>query len=70
MIQKEKIVKDEKKLHGAVDKSSSEQQFCKLDTITFIVQKIWSHTHSAGGSYGRQSNRQAVRRHKGRFEKF
>ena len=25
---KRKIVKDEKKLHGAVDKSSSEQHFC------------------------------------------
>ena len=34
---KRKIVKDEKKLHGAVDKSSSEQQFCKSDVITFIV---------------------------------
>ena len=32
-----KTVKDEKKLHGAVDKSSSEQHFRKLDTITFVV---------------------------------
>ena len=34
---KRKIVKDEKKLHGAVDESSSEQQFHKLDAITFVV---------------------------------
>ena len=34
---KRKIVKDEKKLHGTVDESSSEQQFCKLDVITFVV---------------------------------
>ena len=34
---KRKIVKDKKKLHGAVDESSSEQQFCKLDVITFVV---------------------------------
>ena len=34
---KRRIVKDEKKLHGAVDKSSLEQQFRKSDTITFVV---------------------------------
>ena len=34
---KRKILKDEKKLHGAVDESSLEQQFRKLDTITFVV---------------------------------
>ena len=34
---KRKIVKDEKKLHGTVDKSSSEQQFSKSDTIVFIM---------------------------------
>ena len=32
-----KIVKDEKKLHGAVDESSLELQFRKLDAITFVV---------------------------------
>ena len=32
-----KTVKDEKKLHGAVDKSTSKQHFRKLDTITFVV---------------------------------
>ena len=34
---KRKTVKDEKKLHGAMDKSSLEQRFRKLDTITFVV---------------------------------
>ena len=34
---KRKIVKDEKKLHGAVDKSSSEQYFRISETITFVV---------------------------------
>ena len=34
---KRKTVKDEKKLHGAVDKSLSEQHFRKLDMITFVV---------------------------------
>ena len=29
--------KDEKKCHGAVDESSSEQQFRKLDVITIIL---------------------------------
>ena len=48
-------MKDEKKLHGTVDKSSSEQHFYKSDTITFVVQKIWSHTPSASGSYDRQA---------------
>ena len=56
---KRKIVKDEKKLHGAVDESSSKQQFRTLDTITFVVRKIWSHTPSASGSYGRQAGRQS-----------
>ena len=63
-------MKDEKKFHGAVDKSSSEQHFRRLDTITFVVRKIWSHTPSASGSYGSLAGRQAVRRNKARFEKF
>ena len=71
---KRKTVKDEKKLRGAVDKSSSEQHFRKLDTIIFVVGKIWSHTPSASGSYGslavQQAGRPAVRRNKGRFENF
>ena len=32
-----KIVKDEKKIHGAVDKSLSEQQFRKSDAINFVL---------------------------------
>ena len=34
---KRKIMKDEEKLHGVMDKSLSEQQFHKSDTITFVV---------------------------------
>ena len=34
---KTRIVKDEKKLRGVVDKSLSEQHFRKSDTITFVV---------------------------------
>ena len=63
-------MKDEKKLCGTVDKSSSEQHFHKSDTITFVLSKIWSHTPSASGSYGSLAGRQAVRRNKGRLEKF
>ena len=32
-----KILKDEKKHHGTVDEFLSEQQFCKLYAITFVV---------------------------------
>ena len=52
-------MEDEKNHHGALDKSSSEQQFHKSDVITFVVWKIWSHTPSATGSYGRPAGRQA-----------
>ena len=52
---KRNILEDEKKLHGTVDESLSEQQFHKSDAITFVVWKIWSHTPTASGSYGRQS---------------
>ena len=34
---KRKIVIDEKKFHGAMDESSLEQLFRKLDAITFVV---------------------------------
>ena len=53
-----------------VDKSSSEQQFCKSDAITFIVVKIWSHTPSAivGLTAGWQTVLQAIRQNTGRFE--
>ena len=55
----QKILKDENKHYGAVDESSSEQQFRKSYTITFVVSKICSHTPSVSGSYGRQSDRQS-----------
>ena len=35
-----------KEYHGAVDKSSSEQQFRKCDGITFAVLNFWSRTLS------------------------
>jgi len=38
-----KLKKDKRKDHGTVDEPSSEQQFCKLDAITFLVGKNWSH---------------------------
>ena len=52
------LLKDEKKYHGAVDKLSSEQQFRKSNTITFIVGKNWSPAHSGTMSYDRQASRQ------------
>ena len=56
---KRKIVKDEKKLRGALDKSSSEQHFRKSDMITFVVWKFWSHTPSASGCYGSLAGQQS-----------
>jgi len=41
---------DKKKDHGT--------QIHKLDAITFLVCKIWSHSSSATRSYGRQAGRQ------------
>ena len=34
---KRKMLKDEKKHHSAMDESSSEQLFCKLGAVTFVV---------------------------------
>ena len=56
---KRKIVKDKKKFHGAVDKSSLEQEFCKLDAITNVY--CVKNLESSIGSYGRQSGRQSGR---------
>ena len=42
-----------------MDKSSSEQQFCKSTVSTFVVWKIWSHRPSATESYSRLAGRQA-----------
>ena len=49
-------IKDERKDHGTVDESSSEQQICELGDYTLIVRKIWSPRPSAIGSYGRQAD--------------
>ena len=35
------------------------QQYLKSDTITFAVRKIWSHTPSASGSYGRSAGQES-----------
>ena len=51
-------MKDKRNRHGAVGKSSSEQQFCKSDTITFAVLNFWSPTPSATESYGKLAGRQ------------
>ena len=50
-------MKDEKKYHGAVDKSSSERQFCKSDAIIPLLCEIWSHTPSASGYYNRLADK-------------
>ena len=39
--------------HGAVGKSSLEQQFRKSEAITFAMLNFWSRTPSTTGSYGR-----------------
>ena len=57
-----KIMKDEKKHHGAVDESSLEQQFRKLDTDYFCFMKFLEpYTYSASGPlwHGRQAGRLA-----------
>ena len=59
-------MRDEKKHQGAVDESSTEQQFHISDTIYCVVWKIWNHIPSASGSYSRL----AVRQNTGGFENF
>ena len=51
------LCKCKRKHHGTMDKSSSEQQFCKSNVITFAAQKFWSHTSSATESYSRQADK-------------
>ena len=50
-------MKDKKKIHGAVDKSSLQLHFCKSDAIIFVKSKAIA-TPSASGPYGRQVVRQ------------
>ena len=45
-------MKDEKQ-HDTADKSTSKQQVCISDGSCFHCAKIWTHTPSASGSYGR-----------------
>ena len=49
-------VKDERKDHGTVDESSSEQQIRESANYIWIVRKNWSLRPSATGSYGRQAD--------------
>ena len=46
--------RDERKDHGALDESSSEQQVCESADYTLIVRKNWSPRPSATGSYRRE----------------
>ena len=48
---------DERKDHGAVDESSSEQQIRELADYTLIVRNNWSTRPSATGSHGRQRDK-------------
>ena len=47
------VIRDERKDHGAVDESSSEQQIRESTDYTLIVRKNWSPRPSATRSYGR-----------------
>ena len=44
--------------HDGMDEPSSELEFHKSDTITYLslCEKLWSHTPRASGSYGRPVN--------------
>ena len=46
-------MKDKRNRHGAVGKSSLEQQYRKSNMIIFAVLNFWSRTSSATGSYSR-----------------
>ena len=50
--------RDERKDHGALDESSSEQQLCELADYTLIVTKNWSTRPRATGSYRRKGRRE------------
>ena len=55
-------IRDERKDHGALDDSSSEQQVRESADYTLIVRKNWSPRPSVTRSYDRQTGRQAGRR--------
>ena len=48
------VIRDERKDHGALDESSSEQQVRESADYTLIVRKNWSSRPSATGSYRRE----------------
>ena len=62
---KKMILENEKKHHGTVDESSLEQQFHKLDKITFLCEKSGVILLVLMGPM--QAVRQEVRRNTGRF---
>ena len=47
-------IRDERKDHGALDKSCSEQHIRESADYTLIVRKNWSPRPSATGSYRRE----------------
>ena len=55
-----------RKLDGAVDESSVDQQIYKSDATVHILGRIWRLTPSGTGSYGRQ----AVRPNLDEIQKF
>ena len=57
-FQEETSKRDERKDHGTLDESSSEQQVCESADYTLIVKKNWSPRPSATGSYRREGVRQ------------
>ena len=48
---------DERREHGSVDESSSEQQIHESDDYISIVRKNWNPSTSATGSYVSQAGR-------------
>ena len=46
---------DKRKLDGAVDESSADQEICKTDAAVHILRKICKPAPSGTGSYGRKA---------------
>ena len=60
-------MKDEGNHQGIVNKYFSEQRIRIVDTNYILCEKIWTHTRSGTGSYGRQTG---GRRNTGEFGNF
>ena len=50
-------IRDERKDHGALDESSSEQQVRELADYTLIVRKNWAYPPSVSRSYRKEGVR-------------